>query len=351
MSPAKPRSGAPAAPLGAGAALGQRLRELVAADADRIPLPGRGHTIQRWRALAGVAAEDVALIKLYEGHTDALSILAEVDPDAATALDVAEFQMANRRAGRTVWATWAAEPPSARLLLHRGADGIRLDGRKAWCSGAGLVDRAVVTAWDDRGEQCLATVTLDQPGVRITDEGWHAVGMGRSESVDVVFDNAHAVQLGQPGQYTARPGFWHGGAGIAACWYGAAIPFVEALSDLVARRGEPHAAAHLGAVSTSVAATRALLVESAAWIDANPLQDAQEIAMRARSAAEQTALVVIERAGRALGAGPLCRDESLARRFADLPVFLRQSHAEQDLAALGCLTATNHSASQSGWSL
>ena len=39
--------------------------------------------------------------------------------------------------------------------------------------------------------------------------------------------------------------------------------------------------------------------------------------------------------GRALGAGPLCKDEHLARLFADLPVFLRQSHAERDLEALG----------------
>jgi hypothetical protein len=40
-------------------------------------------------------------------------------------------------------------------------------------------------------------------------------------------------------------------------------------------------------------------------------------------------------AGRALGAAPLCRNERFARAMADLPVFLRQSHAERDLAALG----------------
>jgi len=44
---------------------------------------------------------------------------------------------------------------------------------------------------------------------------------------------------------------------------------------------------------------------------------------------------VVEHAGRALGAAPLCRNERFARAMADLPVFLRQSHAERDLAALG----------------
>jgi hypothetical protein len=36
-----------------------------------------------------------------------------------------------------------------------------------------------------------------------------------------------------------------------------------------------------------------------------------------------------------LGAGPYCKDRQFARLIADLPVFLRQSHAERDLAALG----------------
>lgn len=39
--------------------------------------------------------------------------------------------------------------------------------------------------------------------------------------------------------------------------------------------------------------------------------------------------------GRALGASPFCRNNHFARLSADLPVFMRQSHAERDLAALG----------------
>jgi hypothetical protein len=35
------------------------------------------------------------------------------------------------------------------------------------------------------------------------------------------------------------------------------------------------------------------------------------------------------------GCASICRNERFARAMADLPVFLRQSHAERDLAALG----------------
>jgi hypothetical protein len=41
--------------------------------------------------------------------------------------------------------------------------------------------------------------------------------------------------------------------------------------------------------------------------------------------------------GHALGASPYCKDAHFAQLAADLPVFLRQSHAERDLAALGDL--------------
>ena len=47
----------------------------------------------------------------------------------------------------------------------------------------------------------------------------------------------------------------------------------------------------------------------------------------------------MSRVGRALGAGPLGHDEAHGRRVADLTVYLRQHHAERDLAQLGTLVA------------
>jgi hypothetical protein len=47
----------------------------------------------------------------------------------------------------------------------------------------------------------------------------------------------------------------------------------------------------------------------------------------------------MNRVGRALGAGPLCRDEAHSRRVADLTVYIRQHHAERNLAELGAIVA------------
>ena len=307
------------------AKLAARLSELMAAGMDDLPRPGGGDTLRRWQALAEVAAEDVALAKLFEGHTDALAILAECGGP--------------RYEREATWGTWAAEPPAARLSLRPAAAGVVLTGRKAWCSGAGALTHALVTAWDPQGRQCLAAVALDHGSVAVTGDGWHAVGMGRVASGDVLFDGTPAVPVGPPGGYTARPGFWQGGCGVAACWYGAARPLADAVRALVARRTEPHTAAHLGAIDVAMQRSRALLVDAARWIDRHPRESAQQWALRVRGAAEATATEVLHAAGRALGAGPLCRDPAIAQRFADLPVFVRQSHAEQDLAVLGQLAA------------
>lgn len=315
-----------AAGVDAGADPGAALRLLAGAGADRLPLPGHGATLERWRGLAAVGAHDLGLAKLFEGHTDALAILHE----AGAAID----------APAALWATWCAEPPDARVLLEAApAGGVKLTGRKAWCSGAHAVSHAVVSCWDADGKPMLAAVDLRQPGVTVTDRGWHAVGMRSSASVDVLFDGAAATLLGGPGFYVKRAGFWHGGAGVAACWFGAATRLAALLRDRVAGHADPHRLAQLGEVTVALQGSAALMRETAAAIDRHPGANAMLGALSVRLSVEQSAGLALSCAGRALGAGPLCRDAAVARLFADLPVFMRQSHAERDLEAVGRLAA------------
>lgn len=305
-----------------GNALG--LRRLVDAGLDRLPMPASGQTLQRWQMLCEVASLNLSLAKLFEGHTDALAILAELEgpqPEPGS-----------------LWGTWCAEPPDARLQMREaGGSRVRLSGRKAWCSGAAQVTHAVVSGWAADDRPCLAAVAMQQAGVRVTSDGWPAAGMAESGSVDVLFDDAEATAVGQPGDYVTRPGFWHGGAGIAACWHGGAAGVARALRARCNPSSDGHRLAHLGAIDAALSGSAAVLREAARWIDTHPRDDAHAVAMRARLVVEQAAQEVLAHAGRALGAGPLCRDEKLSRAVADLPIYLRQSHAERDLESLGRL--------------
>ncbi|WPO97992.1 acyl-CoA dehydrogenase [Pseudomonas sp. HR96] len=310
-------------------ALGQRLRQLQQAGLDRLPVPGSGQTLARFQALAEVAGHDLGLCKLYEGHTDALAIMEELGHPQLDAT--------------SLWGIWASEPPSARLEVRNDGGRVVLAGRKAWCSGARVVDNGLVTAWDAEGRQQLVAVQLQQPSVQVVDEGWHAVGMAATQSLTVVFDQTPADAIGGPGDYLSRPGFWQGGIGIAACWFGAARALGEALLQHCGTRGEPQALAHLGAVDAALHGAASTLRQAAEQLDRLPTADCQLLARRARAVIEHSCEQVLHHTGRALGAGPYCHDLHFARLMADLPVYLRQSHAERDLAALGQMLHTPQS--------
>ncbi|MGQ2936902.1 MAG: hypothetical protein ACT6RK_22670, partial [Sphingopyxis sp.] len=166
----------------------------------------------RWQLLCAVAEHDLSLAKLYEGHLDALAVLAEVAPGTP------------RPVGST-WGMWASEAPGGRTRFEAcAADEVRLNGRKAWCSGAARLSHGVLTAWSADGTKPqLVRVAMAQPGVCVSDAAWQAVGMAASASGDITFQDAVGHRVGDAGAYLQRPGFWQGGAGIAACWHGGAL--------------------------------------------------------------------------------------------------------------------------------
>lgn len=288
-----------------------------------VPLPGGGATATRFRLLAEVAATDLATARLVEGHLDAVAISAEADRSAPEA-----------PAG-----VWAADPPSGRVTATRTADGWRLHGTKQWCSGARELATALVTAHADDGYR-LFTVPLDAAGVTALPGTWHAVGMRDSDTLHVRFEDVTLpgeAAIGPPGWYLDRRGFWIGGIGVAACWYGGALGAARTLRDTVARRGDdPHGLAHLGAADALCTALWSTLRVAAEAVDDGVAGSAlRTLAWRTRAAVERLAPEVLDHAARGVGANGLTSDPAMARRAADLPVYLRQHHAERDLEALG----------------
>ncbi len=329
-----PRPGGPLAGRGEGGSslppAWQRTAAAFAAAVEQgrvdLPLPGGGETRQRWAALADLAATDLSLARLAEGHADAVAILAELDGPPPPA--------------GSRWGVWAAQPPGPGLAAAHAARGWRLSGTKRYCSGARACTHALVTAAAPDGPRLFA---LPTDGLAPVPGSWPATGMAGSDTLEVGFDDVPAEPVGPPGGYTGRPGFSHGGAGVAACWHGGAravgVTLVDAARD---RDVGPHALAHLGAVDVALHSARAALEAAAGHIDDDPydLSGAGPArALRVRALVEQAATEVLARTGRALGAGPLSHDEEHSRRVADLTVYLRQQHAERDLAQLGALAA------------
>ena len=286
---------------------------------EALPLPGASHTPERHARIFAVACEDLSLAKLAEAHWDALAILAEAgrapEPGA-------------------LYGVWASEVPGKPLQWSGG----RLSGTKSFCSGAGLLDRALVTLGSDDGR--LLDVDLRSGCVQSDTSAWQVEAFRLTHTGAVTFAGLPVTQdavVGGTGFYLGRPGFWHGACGPAACWAGGAAGLLDYAQR--SKRDDPHTLAHLAAMHTNVWAMRALLQVAGEEIDRAPddAAAAQERALKLRHAIDLLASDTLQRFARAYGPHPLAMHADMARRYQEAEIFLRQCHAERDLEALARL--------------
>lgn len=276
-------------------------------------------TLLRWKILAYVSRIDLTIAKWFESHLDALSILYE--------LGYGETQQG-------LWAVWAAEGHPNPVHYQEG----KISGCKSWCSGANIVDYALITYRDDEGKSQLVTVDMQQKGIDIDNRAWQAVGMQATDTATVSFDNVSAPQVGSPNAYLDRVGFWHGAAGVAACWYGASASLASYLVESYQQKPNDYKAMYLGQISSDLAVSRQYLHQVAQLIDSQPENNHELSIRQLRTNIEQLARQVIETVGQALGAAPFCGNAHFATLSADLTVFIRQSHGAFDLQSIGQLT-------------
>ncbi|WP_229577394.1 acyl-CoA dehydrogenase family protein [Kocuria rhizophila] len=311
-----------------------------------LPAPGEGATRELWRELSALGRMDLAYARIIEPHLDALAIL--------------------RQAGRTdlitdrdTWGVWAAEGPGEPLLAtpssaahaadDDAADGPHwtLTGTKPWCSLAGSVSRAVVTAHvtdevgEPTGHRRAFVVATDHPGFRPeAAAGWTSRGLAEVVTVPVRFEGVPAQQLGADEWYLTRPGFAWGGMGVAAVWLGGAQSVADLLWCKLVRPARPvddAARTALGQLDLTLGAAQAVLDRAAAAVDRGEAtgEHGAAWALRVRRTVADAADTVIRVVSRATGPGPLTGDPAHVRRVESLQVYIRQDHAERDTAALG----------------
>lgn len=289
------------------------------------PFVGNGATLDVWEALASLAASDLALARTVEPHLDALTIL-----DQAGVTHV--------RGG--TWGVYAAEAPGLRVDARETPAGWRLNGTKPWCSLAGSLSDALVTAWVDDSRRRLFRVPLEGPCVTVPDAGWSARGLSEIPSGDVVFDDAPCQPVGEAQWYLDRAGFAWGGMSVAACWFGGAVGVARALLDASRRperEGDSILLMHVGTVDARLAEARTALATAARAVDAGEAEGSRGslLAKRVRSTVARCAEAVVHEVGHALGPAPLAKDAEHGKRVADLALYVRQHHGERDDLSLG----------------
>lgn len=290
-----------------------RLRALADSVLGDLPLPGHGQTAQRLRVLSRIAADDLSLARLAEGHADALSILTEAGVSAPAGL---------------VYGVWVAGPPP---VLHSECQA--LSGRRPYCSGAGIIDRALVTG-EASSQVFLTEVDVRRPEVMPLDGTWPSVGMSSTASFTIEFRRCPTLRhIGGAGFYRDRRGFWLGSLNVAACWFGGALGLAR--TYLRCSPSGPDASA-MAEIDTSLR-TMAMHLDAAATACDSGLTDegAELTALRCRRAVYFGCNNVHDAVSEAGGTNLATHHAAQARRLADLPIYLRQFNRGSETRRLG----------------
>lgn len=273
------------------------------------------------RTLGGAS---LPLGRLYEGHVNAILLVATY----GTSRQIAEIATAVTRGSLLgVWNTERGEG----LRLLGGENGGILRGGKVFASGAGYIERPVVTAKTAQGETFMVLPQLPI-GKRATLDSWKAHGMRASGTGDVDFSgiNVSGEQiLGGDGDYLREPLFSGGAWRFAAVQSGGAAYIFDLLRDHLAkchRDKDPHQLARVGTTAIRVE-TACQWVEKAARISTDPIVDGEKkvaYVNLARSAVEEASLDVMQLAQRSVGLAGFLRTHPLEQACRDLATYLRQ---------------------------
>jgi alkylation response protein AidB-like acyl-CoA dehydrogenase len=283
-----------------------------------VPLPAGGQTLRLWELLASLGAMDLTTARVVEPHLDAMAILHEAGEEQTPG----------------TWGVFAAEGAGIRVVATESQGGWALTGVKPWCSLAGVLDHALITAHTAAGRRLFA-IDLRDDAVTATQGGWAARGLRDVPSGPIDLIGVPARPVGAGGWYLDRAGFAWGGIGVAAIWFGASVALARTLVDSL-REHEPDQLGFsiLGSVDRDLHACREVFASAAREVDTGAAAPAI-LAQRVRSISAVVAERTLAAVAHALGPQPLVIDEEHARRVADLQLYVRQDHAERDLARLG----------------
>jgi alkylation response protein AidB-like acyl-CoA dehydrogenase len=283
-----------------------------------------------------LATGNGATALIFNMHASVTGAMALTPDEVARALGVPEtyFGMRDRvlkaAAGGAFYAVAMSERGAGSRLsqiattYEKVADGWRIKGSKAFCSGAGNADGYLVAARSgDKVSQFLVPAGIS--GITV-EETWDSLGMRATASHDIHFDvtvPADALLGGIEGLGVllaqVMPQWLV--ASYAGVYAGVAQAALDAAVAYVGERGLarlPAVRARLGRADAAVAATREVVREAARRVDSAPGEpETNRWVWRAKLLAGQTAAEVASSLLEACGTGASRRGHPLERLYRD----------------------------------
>ncbi|MET3653266.1 acyl-CoA dehydrogenase family protein [Dyella japonica] len=283
--------------------------------------PGASRSLCEW--LRRLGASHLSVARLYEGHVNAFQLIW-------TCGDAAQREALCRYVAEGGWlGVWNAPHPSGPLALHDAHVGYVLDGSKAYASGAGLINRPLVTAQHARlGYVMVWPSTGCEVGAR---SEWEMHGMRASVTLPVHYRGAHVDAseiIGADNAYHSEPQFTAGAWRFLAAQLGAGQRLGQLASSALVRAGrdgDAHQRARMADIAIALE-TAAMWVEHArrAADGGGECTQVIHVVRMARLAVEQQLLAVMQWVHRSVGLSAFRRDHPIERITRDLETYLRQ---------------------------
>ena len=285
-------------------------------------------------ALRLVGRTNLSLGRIFEGHVNAALLIGWYGT-AAQRGSLAGWLEEGRVLG--VWNTEAAPL----TITSTGA----LVGGKTYCSGAGHIDLAIVTARNSAGDKQMVIAPAADPA-RVAPGSWNVGAMKATASGAYDLTDLPATGealLGAPGDYEREPRFSGGAWRFCAVQLGGVERIVQLLRAHLAGSVAGENAVQRARFAHAYAAVRSagLWVREAAQraerADAGP--EAIAMVQFARGVVEEAALLAIEAAQRGVGTRAFFSDHPLDAACRDLAFYLRQPSPDlaRDRAAAATL--------------
>jgi len=283
---------------------------------------------------------DLSLGRLYEGHVNGLQLVSTYGSEDQRA------EMRRVSEAGALFGVWATEPVPG-LSITPSADGAwRLEGRKSFATGAGHVDRALVTALRADGTKQLVNVDLTNEKHRADTSGWRVRGM--QGTISGLFDFSGITVgsdslIGAPDDYQTEPRFSAGAWRFTAVQLGAVEGLARHLREHLVATGKGGDPIQRARFASCVAGARSAgeWVRRAAQLAEAQSDDAVPFVLMTRGIVEEAGLAMMDAAARSVGTASFFTGNPIDRITRDLGLYLRQPVPDQarDRAAAAWLEA------------
>lgn len=270
-----------------------------------------------------IGGADLAVARLFEGHVNAVMLVSRY----GTSAQIGSLAESVRSGGLS--GVWGAEDAQGLRRVQRG-DSWSLQGRKILASGAGMIERPLITMGSPEGH-VLYLLNLETDG-RADITSWTPLGMKASASGTIDLTGVvvgPSEQIGGAGDYMRQPFFSGGAWRFCAAQLGA----MEQLTKLYcarlrarSRESDPYQLQRVAHCTVACRTTLFWVEEAARQFADESLKPAAIVAFTnfTRMVTERAALDVMECVQRGTGLSGLMRPNPIERICRDLATYLRQ---------------------------